>query len=103
METKNNKKTIRAWAFFDWANSAYNLVIASTIFPAYYVAITANKATNNHVVFFGKSFVNTALQDYVLAAAYLVIALLLPILTSIADYRGNKRMFMQFFTWMGAV
>ena len=103
MEIKNNKKTIRAWAFFDWANSAYNLVITSTIFPAYYVAITANKETDNHVTFFGKSFVNTALADYTLAAAYLIIALLLPILTSIADYRGNKKIFMQFFTWLGAI
>jgi len=102
METKNNKKTIRAWAFFDWANSAYNLVITSTIFPAYYVAITANDQNNNHVNFFGHSFVNTALSDYTLAAAYLVVALLLPILTSIADYRGNKKIFMQFFTWLGA-
>jgi UMF1 family MFS transporter len=103
METKNNKKTIRAWAFFDWANSAYNLVITSTIFPAYYVAITANPKNGNHVIFFGKSFVNTALSDYTLAAAYLIIALLLPILTSIADYRGNKKIFMQFFTWLGAI
>lgn len=103
MEVKNNKRTIRAWAFFDWANSAYNLVITSTIFPAYYVAITSNAKTNNHVTFFGHSFVNTALSDYTLAAAYLVIALLLPILTSIADYRGNKRIFMQFFTWLGAI
>lgn len=103
MEAKNNKRTIRAWAFFDWANSAYNLVITSTIFPAYYVAITNNNKTNNHVTFFGHSFVNTALSDYTLAAAYLVIALLLPILTSIADYRGNKRIFMQFFTWLGAI
>lgn len=103
MEAKNNKRTIRAWAFFDWANSAYNLVITSTIFPAYYVAITNNDETGNHVSFFGHSFVNTALSDYTLAAAYLVIALLLPILTSIADYRGNKKIFMQFFTWLGAL
>lgn len=103
MEAKNNKRTIRAWAFFDWANSAYNLVITSTIFPAYYVAITNNEKTGNHVTFFGHSFVNTALSDYTLAAAYLIIALLLPILTSIADYRGNKKIFMQFFTWLGAL
>jgi UMF1 family MFS transporter len=103
MEVKNNKRTIRAWAFFDWANSAYNLVITSTIFPAYYVAITNDDKTGNHVTFFGHSFVNTALSDYTLAAAYLIIALLLPILTSIADYRGNKKVFMQFFTWLGAV
>jgi UMF1 family MFS transporter len=102
MQPKNDKRTIRAWAFFDWANSAYNLVITSTIFPAYYVAITANEKNGNHVTFFGHSFVNTALSDYTLAAAYLVIALLLPILTAIADYKGNKRIFMQFFTWMGA-
>ena len=103
MEAKNNKRTIRSWAFFDWANSAYNLVITSTIFPAYYVAITNDDKTGNHVTFFGHSFVNTALSDYSLAAAYLIIALLLPILTSIADYRGNKKIFMQFFTWLGAI
>jgi UMF1 family MFS transporter len=103
MEVKNNKRTIRAWAFFDWANSAYNLVITSTIFPAYYVTITNDDKTGNHVTFFGHSFVNTALSDYTLAAAYLIIALLLPILTSIADYRGNKKIFMQFFTWLGAI
>lgn len=103
MEAKNNKRTIRAWAFFDWANSAYNLVITSTIFPAYYVAITNDDKTGNHVIFWGHSFVNTALSDYTLAAAYLIIALLLPILTSIADYRGNKKIFMQFFTWIGAI
>jgi len=103
METKNNKKTIRAWAFFDWANSAYNLVITSTIFPAYYVAITANPANGNRVTFFGKSFVNTALSDYALATAYMVMVLLLPILSSIADYKGNKKLFMQFFTAIGSL
>lgn len=102
MPEKNDKKTIRAWAMFDWANSAYNLVITSTIFPAYYVAITENKANGDRVMFFGHSFVNTALSNYALAAAYFVIVLLLPILTSTADYRGNKKAFMQFFTWLGA-
>ncbi|MEO3407447.1 MFS transporter [Mucilaginibacter sp. CAU 1740] len=102
MENKNNKKTIRAWAFFDWANSAYNLVITSTIFPAYYVAITSNKANGDKVNFFGHSFVNTALSDYALSAAYLVMVLLLPILSSIADYKGNKKAFMIFFTLLGS-
>ena len=102
MQAKNNKKTIRAWAMFDWANSAYNLVITSTIFPAYYVAITTNADNGNRVNFFGHSFVNTALSDYALAVAYLTMALLLPILSSIADYRGNKKIFMQFFTLLGS-
>lgn len=102
MQAKNDKKTIRAWAMFDWANSSYNLVITTTIFPAYYVAITENAANGNRVSFFGHSFINTALQNYSLAAAYLVMVLLLPILSSIADYRGNKKVFMQFFTILGS-
>jgi len=103
MTAKNDKKTIRAWAMFDWANSAYNLVITSTVFPAYYVAITENAKTGDRVTFFGYSFVNTALSNYALAAAYFIIVLMLPILTSIADYRGSKKNFMQFFTWLGSI
>lgn len=103
MEQKNNKKTIRAWAMFDWANSAYNLVITSTIFPAYYTAITTTKEHGDKVSFFGIEIVNTVLSTYALAVAYLVIAFLTPILTSVADYRGNKKIFMQMFTWLGAL
>ncbi|MEO7212350.1 MFS transporter [Mucilaginibacter sp.] len=103
MQVKNDKKVIRAWAMFDWANSAYNLVITTTIFPAYYVAITTNDDNGNQVHFFGHNFINTALQDYSLAFAYLIMVLLLPILSSIADYRGNKKVFMQFFTILGSL
>lgn len=103
METKNNPKTIRAWAMFDWANSAYNLVITSTIFPAYYTAITTTSEHGDKVMFMGHEFVNTALQNYVLAIAYMIVVLLLPILTSIADYRGNKKSYMQLFTWIGSL
>ena len=103
MELKNNKKTIKAWAMFDWANSAYNLVITSTIFPAYYTAITTTSQNNDKVFFFGIKFVNTALSNYALAVAYLIIAFLTPILTATADYRGNKKTFMMVFTWIGAL
>lgn len=103
MEAKNNPKTIRAWAMFDWANSSYNLVITSTIFPAYFTAITSTKENGDEVVFFGYRFINTALSNYVLAAAYMLIVLLLPILTSIADYKGTKKNYMQFFTLMGGL
>lgn len=106
MTAKNDKKTIKAWAMFDWANSAYNLVITSTIFPAYYTAITTthiNGVINDKVSFFGFRFVNTALSNYALAVAYLIIAIITPLLTATADYRGNKRLFMKIFTWIGAI
>ncbi|RZK48653.1 MAG: MFS transporter [Pedobacter sp.] len=102
---KDNKKVTRAWAFYDWANSAYNLVITSTIFPAYYTVITSDKDSNtiDYVDFFGFKFINSALYSYALAFAFLVIALISPILSSIADSRGNKKTFMKIFTYMGAV
>lgn len=101
MEHKNNKKTIRAWSMFDWANSAYNLLITSTIFPAYYIAIT--QGTDDQVLFFGRTFTNTALSNYALSLAYLIMVVLLPVLSSVADYHGNKKVFMKFFTYLGAL
>jgi UMF1 family MFS transporter len=105
MQQKNDKKVIRAWAFFDWANSAYNLVITSTIFPAYYTIITSDKNpdTVDYVTFFGRKFVNSALYSYAMAFAFLVIAFLSPILSAIADTRGNKKVFMQMFTYIGSL
>ena len=100
---KNDKKVIRSWAFFDWANSAYNLVITSTIFPAYYTIITTTKEHGDQVSFFGVQFTNTALSNYALSFAYLVMVIALPILSSIADNRGNKKTFMKFFTYMGGL
>jgi UMF1 family MFS transporter len=103
MEEKNNKKTIWAWCMFDWANQSYNMVITSTIFPAYYVALTANAKNGDTVTFFGHKYVNTVLSTYILGLSYLIVVALLPILTSIADYRGNKKRYLQFFTWMGSL
>ena len=100
---KNDKKIIRSWAFFDWANSAYNLVITSTIFPAYYTIITTTQEHGDKVTFFGRTFTNTALSNYALSVAYLVMVLLLPILSSVADSRGKKKFFMMLFTYVGAI
>jgi UMF1 family MFS transporter len=103
MTAKNDKKTIWAWAMFDWANQSYNMVITSTIFPAYYVAITANKQNGDMVTFFGHQYVNTVLSNYILGLSYLIIVVMLPILTSIADYKGHKKLYMQMFTWLGSL
>lgn len=101
--TKNDKKTIWAWAMFDWANQAYNMVITSTIFPAYFVGITADHNPGQTVTFFGHQYINTVLSTYVLGLSYLIIVVLLPILTSIADYKGHKKLYLQMFTWLGSL
>jgi UMF1 family MFS transporter len=96
-----SKKVINGWAMYDWANSVYNLVITSTMFPAYYEAIT--KGNNGEVKLLGRTFVNTSLYNYTLAVAFLIVAIMSPILSSIADYKGNKRAFLRFFCTLGSL
>ncbi|MBN8649847.1 MAG: MFS transporter [Cytophagales bacterium] len=100
--TYRNTKVINAWCMYDWANSVYNLVITTTFFPIYFAGITKSAYGENTVPLLGRTFKNTSLYDYSLAAAYFIIALALPILSSVADSRGNKKKFMQFFTWLGS-
>lgn len=88
---------------YDWANSVYNLVITTTFFPVYYTQMTDAAPFNGVVKFGGRTFVNTALYNYALAFSYMVVAITLPILTSIADYKGNKKRFMQVFCYTGAL
>lgn len=105
MISKFTKKSMhRSWCLYDWANSVYNLVITSTVFPAYYIAITRNEGSGDDVVsFFGWEVINSALLNYAIAFAYLIIAFLSPILSSVADVKGNKKLFMQLFSTIGAV
>lgn len=98
-----SKKVINGWAMYDWANSVYNLVITTTFFPIYFVAVTRNESGSDTVEFLGRSFKNTSLYDYTLALSYLLVVLSYPILTSIADTRGNKKQFLRFFCYMGAL
>ncbi|MBI1781812.1 MAG: MFS transporter [Sphingobacteriales bacterium] len=100
-----SKRVINGWAMFDWANSVYNLVITSTIFPAYFEAIAEERREGDviYVRFMGREFVNTSLYNYALAFALLIVAIILPLLTSIADYKGNKKSFMAFFFTIGSL
>ncbi len=97
---KGSKKLLNAWAFYDWANSVYTLTIASTIFPIFYG--TLNFIDDNKVHVFGVELKNTALISFVTAFTFLVVAFTSPLLSGIADYVGNKKMFMRFFCYLGA-
>jgi UMF1 family MFS transporter len=94
----NNRRTINGWAFFDWANSAFALVITVAIFPTYFTEVTAAE-----VKFLGFEMSNNTLYAYSISAAYILIATLSPILSGIADYGGKKMVFMRFFTFLGSI
>jgi MFS transporter, UMF1 family len=98
---KGSIKLGNAWAFYDWSNSVYNLVISSAIFPIYYGALFKIKGIDQ-LTFLGINFEQNALISYVTAFAFLIVALISPLLSGIADYVGNKKKFMQFFCYLGA-
>lgn len=94
----NDKRTINAWAFFDWANSAYALTITTAIFPGYFAAATLDK-----INILGMQISNSALYAFAITASYLILTLVSPILSGIADYGGKRMTFLRFFTVLGAI
>lgn len=99
---KGNSKLLNAWASYDWANSVYSLVIASAIFPIYYGQLFKAKGSLMIDVF-GTTLKSTALISFTTASAFLVVAFFSPLLSGIADYVGNKKNFMRFFCYLGAI
>jgi UMF1 family MFS transporter len=93
----NDKKIINGWAFFDWANSAFALVITAAIFPAYFIAVT-----DDIVPVLGMNVSNSAFYSFCISFAYLFIALFSPLLSGIADYGGRRKFFLKFFTILGS-
>ncbi len=102
LAVKGSKKLLNAWAFYDWANSVYSLVIASSIFPIYYGALF--RISNiEKVTVFGGEIARAPLISYVTSAAFLFIAVITPLISGVADYLGNKKVFMQFFCYLGGI
>lgn len=99
---KGSKKLLNAWAFYDWANSVYSLVIASAIFPIFYGALFRVSEIEK-VTVFGGEIARAPLISYVTSLAFVFIAIITPLISGVADYLGNKKIFMQFFCYLGGV
>lgn len=98
---KGSKKLLNAWAFYDWANSVYTLTIASAVFPIFFEALFSDR--DHYIDVFGMHLKNSALISFVTALAFLLVAFMSPLLSGIADYVGNKKSFMKFFCYLGAL
>lgn len=121
MLEKGNKKTIRGWIFYDWANSVYNLVISSAIFPIFYDTVTTKAFLENYnqahgleleevpegvsvmVDIFGTQLSPSVLMSFTLSFSFLVVSILSPMLSGVADLTGSKKKFMKFFCYLGAL
>ncbi len=109
MIEKGDKKIIRGWVMYDWANSVYPLIISSAIFPILYETQTSVKDPITKATIFdtisvlGMEFKNTEFYAYLICLSYIVVALLSPVLSGIADAGGKRKLFMQFFCYLGAI
>lgn len=105
---KGNKKIINAWAFYDWANSVYPLIVSTSIFPLFYAAhlkkVDLGVDPDNTIVeFFGMQLSDTVVYSFVVSFSYLIVSLLSPMLSGVSDYAGNKKGFLRFFAFLGAL
>lgn len=101
MNQSYSKKTVRAWTFYDWANSVYSLVISTAIFPIYYESV-AQVNGSDIVPFLGFEVTNTVIYSFTLSLSFFIVAVLSPLLSGIADYSGRKKSFLRRFCYMGA-
>lgn len=107
MFEKNQKKVLNAWTMYDWANSVHNLVITTVVFPMYFLATTTEKDSSGNIIsdsvnFFGFEIQNSVLYSYSISFATLILVILNPILTPLADSSGRRKLFMKIFCYLGA-
>ncbi|KLO22576.1 MFS transporter [Marinitoga sp. 1197] len=87
-------KTEKSWVMYDWANSAYSLVITTAILPIFFKEVAAKGVEN---------YLSTAYWGYGNTFATIIVALLAPILGTIADYKNFKKRFLTFFWLIGII
>lgn len=92
---KGMTKQEKSWVFYDWANSAYSIIITTAVFPLYFKAAAKEAGI--------AASASTAYWGYANSFATLLISLLAPILGTIADYKGFKKRFFTFFFALGIV
>jgi len=105
---RGDKKVIKAWVMYDWANSVYPLVITTTIFPLFYdkwVDKTAelNGLGDGMAEVFGMHFNGVEIYSYAIALSLLIVSFLSPILSGVADFSGSKKKFMRIFNYVGSI
>ncbi len=101
MQKSKDLKAVKAWMFYDWANSVYSLVISTAIFPIYYASVTSTETTDK-VLFLGWEVTNTVLYSYALSFSFFLVVMLSPVLSGIADLSSRKKEFLKQFCYMGA-
>ncbi len=89
-----HRRELRAWAMYDWANSAFATTIMAAVMPIYYAKVAAAPLEGP---------LRVAYWGYTQTVALVIIALTAPVLGAMADYLGAKKRFLASFVVLGAL
>lgn len=92
-QMKKFTKEENSWSFYDWGSSAYSITITTAVFPIFYKSSATAAGVD--------AADSTAYLGYTIAIFTFILAMLGPILGTIADYRGMKKKFFTFFFVLG--
>jgi UMF1 family MFS transporter len=87
------RRDLRAWAMYDWANSAVQTTIIAAIFPIYFQKVAAAGMPGP---------VATSRFAWATTIAILVVAVVAPVLGAVADYAPVKKRLLAMFLGIGA-
>jgi UMF1 family MFS transporter len=87
-----HRPELRAWALYDWANSAMVTVIVTAVFPIYFEQVAAEGLTDKQ---------SARLLGIATTVSLLATAVAAPVLGAIADYRALRKRFLAFFLLLG--
>ena len=86
-------KSERSWVIYDWANSAYSITVTTAVFPLFFGQIARQGGLSDTT--------STAVLGYGNSLYALLIALLAPLLGTLADYRGRRERYFRTFLFLG--
>ena len=89
-----HRRELRAWASYDWGISAFQVAVTTALFPIYWARVIAADLGASEA---------TAVLGYTAAGASIVVAILAPVLGTLADERGSKKRFLAFFIALGVL
>jgi UMF1 family MFS transporter len=85
---------VRAWAMYDWANSAVQTTIIAAVFPIYFHNVVAADLGDAEA---------TSRFAWSTTLAIVIVAVVAPLLGAIADYAAIKKKLLAVFLWIGAL
>jgi len=102
----NDKKEIRGWAMYDWANSAFSTTVGTVFLGPYLASLAATAALGSQdgmARFLGIPIAPDSFLPYCVSISVFMQVLFLPILGAIADYSHLRKQMMRLFAIIGAI